>query len=75
MTSSSIGSIRRFSTGIGGVSDGGVPIVFNRDIKRIQRDAAALRPDRKEFSQLREEIAERLVDRLLDTNRRCDWED
>jgi hypothetical protein len=64
-------SLRRwFSVGIGGVADGAPPLVFNRDLKRIQRDAAALRSDRALNSLLREEIAERLLDRLDDTNRR-----
>lgn len=58
------------STGIGGISDGASPDVFHRHIKRVQRDAAALNPGREEFAQLREEVSERLVERLLDTTRK-----
>jgi len=61
---------RQLSTGIGGVRDGAPPAVFNRDVKRIQRTAAALNPNRIEFAQLREEIADRLVDRIQDTTRK-----
>jgi len=54
--------------GIGAVSDG-PPQVFNRRVKRIQRDAAASRQDRDQYTLLRHDIAERLVDRLEDTLR------
>ena len=47
----------------------GPPQVFNRRVKRIQRDAAASRQDRDQYTLLRHDIAERLVDRLEDTLR------
>lgn len=62
---------RWFSTGIGGVADGAPPVVFDRALKKLQRDAAALRIDRAKNAMLRQEAAERLVDRLDDTSRRC----
>ena len=55
--------------GIGSVSDG-PPKVFDRNVKRLQRDAAASRRDREDFSVLRNEIAERLAERLDDTVRK-----
>ena len=44
----------------------GAPKIFNRSQKMIQRDNVARRPDRREFSNLRLEVAERLLDRLDD---------
>ncbi|ORY44750.1 S-adenosyl-L-methionine-dependent methyltransferase [Rhizoclosmatium globosum] len=44
--------------------------VFDRNVKVIQRNASALRSDSKTFDYLRDEVADRLVDRLLDIKRR-----
>lgn len=57
------------STGIGAVGEG-VPQVFNRTVKTVQRDSLALRGDRHEYRRLRLEIAERLTDKLLDTHKK-----
>ena len=66
-----VASPRRFlqQGGIGAVSDG-PPQVFNRHVKRLQRDAAAARGDCEEHAVLRNEVAERLAERLEDTLRR-----
>jgi NADH dehydrogenase [ubiquinone] 1 alpha subcomplex assembly factor 5 len=42
-----------------------VPIVFDRNAKKMQRNRAALRPDSREVDYLRDEVADRVVDRLL----------
>ncbi|KAJ3161191.1 hypothetical protein HDU86_007813 [Geranomyces michiganensis] len=44
--------------------------VFNRTVKRRQRDRAALREDSRDVDYLKDEVADRLVDRLLDIKRR-----
>lgn len=38
--------------------------IFNRQVKRMQRDRAASAPDASKFDYLRNEVAERLLDRL-----------
>jgi len=43
--------------------------VFDRDLKRTQRDIAATRPNSAEYDYIRDEISDRLVDRLLDIKR------
>lgn len=40
-------------------------IVFDRDLKRLQKDRAARSAESKDADYLRDEIAERMVDRLL----------
>jgi NADH dehydrogenase [ubiquinone] 1 alpha subcomplex assembly factor 5 len=40
--------------------------VFDRDLKRLHRDRAAMGADRNDHDMLRDEIADRLVDRLVD---------
>lgn len=42
--------------------------VFNRDLKLLQRERAALSPHLAQYSYLRDEIAERLMDRLEDVH-------
>ncbi|KAI8831058.1 S-adenosyl-L-methionine-dependent methyltransferase [Chytriomyces cf. hyalinus JEL632] len=44
--------------------------VFDRSIKRIQRNASATLTDSSTFDYIRDEVADRLVDRLLDIKRR-----
>ncbi|KAJ3207512.1 hypothetical protein HDU67_007430 [Dinochytrium kinnereticum] len=51
-------------------SPSGVQMVFDRSIKVKQRNRAALRPDTREVDYLKDEVAGRLVDRLLDIKRR-----
>ena len=48
--------------------------VFNRSVKRLQRDSAATvrLNDGRDFTYLREEVAARLVDRLDYINRKFD---
>jgi len=41
-------------------------VVFDRNMKRIQKDKAALAPNSRDFDYLKEEVATRLVDRLED---------
>eukprot|EP00842_Homolaphlyctis_polyrhiza_P000528 jgi/Hompol1/1476/HPOL_005606-RA len=48
---------------------GTVPIVFDRQAKRLQRERAGLRPNSKDVEYLRDEIAQRLCDRFLDIKR------
>lgn len=45
-------------------------MVFNRNMKVAQRDRAATMPDSQDYDYLRNEVAKRLVDRLLDINRK-----
>ncbi len=42
-----------------------VPQIFNRTIKKIQKNRAAMIPHSKDADGLKNEIAERLTDRLL----------
>ncbi|KAJ3055385.1 hypothetical protein HK097_010661 [Rhizophlyctis rosea] len=44
--------------------------IFDRNVKRIQRNRAALRPDSRDVDYLKDEIADRVADRLLDIKRR-----
>lgn len=44
--------------------------VFDRTMKREQRDLAATRPDSAKFDYLKDEVARRLVDRVLDISKR-----
>ncbi|TPX77757.1 hypothetical protein CcCBS67573_g01004 [Chytriomyces confervae] len=44
--------------------------VFDRSIKRMQRNASATLSDSSTFDYIRDEVADRLVDRLLDIKRR-----
>ena len=46
-----------------------VPQIFNREHKRLHRDRAAKHPNSRTVDYLRDEIASRLVDRLLDIKR------
>ena len=39
--------------------------VFNRNVKRMQRNRVALSPDSKTVDYLKDEVAQRVVDRLL----------
>ena len=57
-------SVRGFA---GGAADGAV---FDRAIKRRQRDAAAAREDAEEYEYLRTEVARRVVDRIEDISNR-----
>ena len=41
-----------------------MPIIFDRNAKRAQRDRAALRPRSREYDHLKDSIAARLADRL-----------
>jgi NADH dehydrogenase [ubiquinone] 1 alpha subcomplex assembly factor 5 len=43
--------------------------VFDRNVKRLQRDAAARAPGAEEFDCLRERVASVLVDRIEDISR------
>jgi NADH dehydrogenase [ubiquinone] 1 alpha subcomplex assembly factor 5 len=43
--------------------------VFDRNVKRLQRDAAARAPGAEEFDYLRERVASVLVDRIEDISR------
>nr|KAJ3420437.1 hypothetical protein HK105_005672 [Polyrhizophydium stewartii] len=47
----------------------GVPIIFDRQIKRRQRDRAALGPNSRVVDYLKDEVADRLADRFLDIRR------
>ncbi|KAI8924429.1 S-adenosyl-L-methionine-dependent methyltransferase [Entophlyctis helioformis] len=47
-----------------------VPRIFDRAAKRRQRDRAALAPDSRQVDYLKDEIADRLMDRFLDIKRR-----
>ena len=40
-------------------------IIFDRNVKRMQRNRAALGPESRDVDYLRDEVADRLVDRLL----------
>jgi hypothetical protein len=42
-----------------------IPQIFNRTLKKIQKNRAALIPQSKEADTLKNEVAERLTDRLL----------
>ncbi|KAI8822243.1 S-adenosyl-L-methionine-dependent methyltransferase [Fimicolochytrium jonesii] len=44
--------------------------IFNRSVKKLQRDRAALRPESRDVDYIRDEVADRVVDRLLDIKRR-----
>ncbi|TPX56971.1 hypothetical protein PhCBS80983_g04158 [Powellomyces hirtus] len=44
--------------------------IFNRVVKKRQRDRAASRADSRDVDYLKDEVADRLVDRLLDIKRR-----
>ncbi|KAJ3061570.1 NADH dehydrogenase [ubiquinone] 1 alpha subcomplex assembly factor 5, partial [Podochytrium sp. JEL0797] len=44
--------------------------VFDRAAKRVHRNASAVRADSKTYDYLKDEVADRLVDRLLDIKRR-----
>ncbi|KND03452.1 uncharacterized protein SPPG_00935 [Spizellomyces punctatus DAOM BR117] len=44
--------------------------IFNRSVKKRQRDRAALRKESRDVDYLKDEVADRLVDRLLDIKRR-----
>ncbi|KAI8851851.1 S-adenosyl-L-methionine-dependent methyltransferase [Chytridium lagenaria] len=55
---------RRFAT-----ASSGVQMVFDRAVKIKQRNRAALRPDSREVDYLKDEVAKRLTDRLLDIKR------
>ena len=52
--------MRRFATS--------AATVFNRDLKLLQRERVALSPHVAQYSYLRDEIAERLMDRLDDVH-------
>ncbi|KAI9020468.1 putative methyltransferase C20orf7, mitochondrial isoform 1 precursor [Hyaloraphidium curvatum] len=45
-------------------------IIFDREAKRLQRDRAGRSPRSKEVDYFKDEIAERMVDRLLDIKRK-----
>ncbi|KAJ3026840.1 UNVERIFIED_CONTAM: NADH dehydrogenase [ubiquinone] 1 alpha subcomplex assembly factor 5 [Siphonaria sp. JEL0065] len=45
-------------------------MVFDRNVKVLQRNASAVRPDSRTYDYLKDEVADRLVDRLLDIKRR-----
>jgi NADH dehydrogenase [ubiquinone] 1 alpha subcomplex assembly factor 5 len=47
-------------------------IIFDRNAKKLQRDGARRHPENKDTDYLKDEVAERLVDRLLDIKRRFD---
>ncbi|KAJ3159519.1 alpha mannosidase-like protein [Geranomyces michiganensis] len=47
-----------------------IQVVFNRTVKQRQRDRAALREDSRDVDYLKDDVADRLVDRLLDIKRR-----
>lgn len=46
------------------------PDVFDRSVKRKQRNRAALSPDCRQYEQLREEVAWQVSDRIYDINRK-----
>ncbi|KAJ3333121.1 hypothetical protein HDU76_011341 [Blyttiomyces sp. JEL0837] len=48
----------------------GVQMVFDRELKKAQRNRAALHPNTRDVDYLKDEVANRLVDRLLDIKRR-----
>ena len=49
-------------------SQNNVNIVFDRDLKRRQRDWSFSRPESDYYDYLRKELAERIVDRYILTN-------
>ncbi|TPX33639.1 hypothetical protein SmJEL517_g03518 [Synchytrium microbalum] len=44
--------------------------VFDRDVKRKQRNRAALKPESRQVDYLKDEVAKRLAERILDIKRR-----
>ncbi|KAJ3118826.1 hypothetical protein HK098_005825 [Nowakowskiella sp. JEL0407] len=49
---------------------GQIQQIFDRNVKRLQRNRAALSPESRDADYLKDEIAERMVDRLLDIKRK-----
>jgi NADH dehydrogenase [ubiquinone] 1 alpha subcomplex assembly factor 5 len=74
--------VRRAGASSRGVSVGGAPrarglaaAVFDRDLKRHHRERAALSPHLEQYSYLRDEVAERLMDRLDDVHESYSFSD